>query len=197
MGLSIHYSGTFNKKASLSGMIEEVKDIAEIYKWKYTIYEEQFLLNSLGKDTYNKKNYGISFTPPECETISLSFLSNGKMSCSSRLKYYGSSTKKTEKQYLTMLSVKTQYAGIDIHKLVIHLLKYLSKKYFSDFKMSDEGKYWETGNEKLLQKKFNQYNTLLDDVSFSLQNYPVKPNETFEQYFDRVLKRSRSKKKKA
>ena len=31
MGLSIHYSGSFKKEASLETMIEEVKDIAEIY----------------------------------------------------------------------------------------------------------------------------------------------------------------------
>lgn len=195
MGLSIHYGGSFNKNTSLSEMIEEVKDIVEIYKWEYTIYEDQFPSNSLGKDTYNKKIYGISFTPPECETISLSFLSNGKMSCSTRLKYYGNSINKAEQQYLTILSVKTQYAGIEIHKLVIHLLKYLSKKYFTDFKLDDEGKYWETENEKLLQKKFNQYNSLMNNVSYALQNYPLKSGENFNQYFERILKQIRNKKK--
>lgn len=196
MGLSIHYSGSFNKNASLSEMIEEVKDIAEIYKWKYTIAEEQFPPNSFGKETFNKKIYGISFTPPDCETICLSFLSNGKMSSSVHLKFYGNSTNDAEKQYLTMLWVKTQYAGIEIHKLIVHLLKYLSKKYFTDFKVEDEGQYWESGDEKLLEKNFTQYNDLLQNVSHSLQNCPIKPDETFEQYFERVLKRSHSKKKK-
>ena len=37
MGLSIHYSGSFNNSGSLSEMIEEVKDIAEVFKWKYNI----------------------------------------------------------------------------------------------------------------------------------------------------------------
>lgn len=193
MGLSIHYSGSFSKQASLAEMIEEVKDIAEIYKWKYFIYEEQFPLNCLGKETFNKKIYGISFTPTDCETICLSFLSNGKMSSSLRLKYYGKSTNKEEKQYLTMLAVKTQYAGIEAHKLIIHLLKYLSKKYFTNFKLEDEGHYWETGDEKLLKKNFKRYNDLLYNVSYALQNYPVKPTETFEQYFKRVLKQSHSK----
>jgi hypothetical protein len=117
------------------------------------------------------------------------------MSCSTRLKYYGNSINKTEQQYLTILSVKTQYAGIEIHKLVIHLLKYLSKKYFADFKLDDEGQYWETESEKLLQKKFNQYNSLFDNVSYALQNYPVKSGENFNQYFERILKRIRNKKK--
>jgi hypothetical protein len=31
MGLTIHYSGSFNPNSSLSEMIEEVKDIAALY----------------------------------------------------------------------------------------------------------------------------------------------------------------------
>ncbi len=33
MGLTLHYSGKISKDASLPGLIEEVKDIAEIYNW--------------------------------------------------------------------------------------------------------------------------------------------------------------------
>jgi len=32
MGLSFHYSGSFNAEASLPEMIKEVKDIVEIFK---------------------------------------------------------------------------------------------------------------------------------------------------------------------
>jgi len=49
MGLSIHYSGSFNPKASLQAMIEEVKDIAETYKWKYFVFEDEFPANIIGK----------------------------------------------------------------------------------------------------------------------------------------------------
>ena len=54
MGLSIHYSGSFNTKASLQAMIEEVKDIAEIYKWRYYVFEDQFPADSPGKAEYNQ-----------------------------------------------------------------------------------------------------------------------------------------------
>ncbi len=93
MGLSIHYSGSFNAKTSLQEMIKEVKDIVEIYKWQYTVYEDVFPENSLGKAEYNQNIYGISFTPPECETVSLCFLSNGKMISAPNLKFYGNSKK--------------------------------------------------------------------------------------------------------
>ena len=193
MGLSIHYSGSFNHQASLSEMIEEVKDIAEIYKWKYHIFEKHFPKDSLGKDSFDNQIYGIYFTPPNCETVCLSFLSNGKMSSTTHLKLYGNSTNTENANYLYMLWVKTQFAGVDTHKLIVHLLKYLSKKYFIDFKVDDEGEYWETGNEELLKNKFSQYNALLDTVSSAMENYPIDKGETFEQYFERVLKRNNEK----
>ena len=42
MGLSIHYSGSLSNPDYLSEIIEEVKDIAEVFKWEYNIYEERF-----------------------------------------------------------------------------------------------------------------------------------------------------------
>ncbi len=103
-------------------MIKEVKDIVEIFKWQYYVYEEEFPADSIGKAVYNQNIYGISFTPPGCETVYLCFLSNGKMSSATNLQLYGNSKNKEEAEYLYMLSTKTQYAGIEIHKLVIRLL---------------------------------------------------------------------------
>ena len=92
-------------------MIEEVKDIAGIYKWQYTVYEKEFPTQDRGRVNYDQNIYGISFTPPDCETVCLCFLSNGKMSSPSHLKFYGNNKNKEEAGYLYMLSVKTQYAG--------------------------------------------------------------------------------------
>ncbi len=187
MGLSIHYSGTFKNDASLSEMIEEIKDIAEIYKWEYNIYNRVFPENSLSMSDYNQHIYGISFTPSHCETIFISFLSNGKMSSPGHLKFFEKSDDQPERNYLYMLSVKTQFAGVMIHKLVIHLFRYLSKKYFQDFNMSDEGRYWETGNEQVLKENFNRYNELLKDFSYAIEAFPMLSVESFESYFERVL----------
>ena len=195
MGLSIHYSGSFNAKASLPAMIEEVKDIVEIYKWEYFVFEDEFPVNSIGKTRYNQNIYGICFAPPGCETVSLCFLSNGKMSSASNLKFYGNSKNKEEAKYLYMLSAKTQYAGIEIHKLIIHLLKYVSGKYLKDFTVNDEGDYWETGDEKLLQNAFKQYTDLIESFASSIENHPIKSGESFEVYFERLLKQIHDKHK--
>lgn len=188
MGLSIHYNGRFSAQTSLSEMIEEVKDIAEIYNWQYTIYEEQFPSNKFDNDSYTEKIYGISFTPPDCETINLCFLSNGRMSSLAHLKVFENPTDEAHKKYLYMLSVKTQFAGSKVHKLIIHLLKYLSKKYFQEFEVLDEGYYWEIEDEKLLEETFKKYNNLLDSVGSALENVPMDSDETFEHYFQRILK---------
>lgn len=188
MGLTIHYSGKFNPSSSLPEMIEEVKDIVEIYNWPYHIYSKQFPKICFDDSSYNDEIYGISFTPPECETINLCFLSNGRMSSLPNLKIFGNSTDKTYKQYLYMLSVKTQFAGSDTHKLIIHLFKYISQKYFQEFKVVDEGQYWETGDEKILEANFKRYNELMDLFGSALENIPIKSTETFEEYFERIIK---------
>ncbi len=196
MGLSIHYNGRFNAQASLAEMIEEVKDIAEIYNWQYTVYQEQFPPNKFDNDFYTENIYGINFTPPDCETINLCFLSNGRISSPAHLKIFGYSADEAYKKYLYMLSVKTQFAGSNVHKLIIHLLKYLCKKYFQEFEVIDEGHYWETDDEKLLEETFEKYNDLLDSVGSALENIPMDSDETFEEYFDRILKIIQGKRKK-
>ena len=187
MGLTIHYSGKFNPNISLAGMIEEVKDIASIYNWPFHVYETEFDKKLLGKKTYNDSIYGICFTPPGSEPVKLSFLSNGRLSCAANLKFYGNSKNKNEQKYLYMLFTKTQFAGIEIHKLIVHILKHIENKYLLDFKVSDEGDYWEELDENKLAEKFRQYNFLLDSFTTALESFPINRGENFEEYFIRLM----------
>lgn len=192
MGLSVHYSGSFNPAASLQEMIDEATDIAATFNWTYHVFETQFPQLPFNND-YDGKIYGISFTPPECETVFLCFLSNGKISCPSRLRFWGKESASRNESLLYLLSVKTQFAGMHAHILLIRLLKYLSGKYFIHFQLSDEGLYWETGDEKLLKEKFDLYNSLLDNVSHALESIPMNSNESLEAYFSRILKQRKKK----
>lgn len=79
MGLSIHYKGNLLAKASLPALVEEVKDIAIIHQWPFEVYDCEFPLHRFGRKKYSNALYGIRFTPPECETVSLCFLSNGRL----------------------------------------------------------------------------------------------------------------------
>jgi len=192
MGLSIHYNGSFNPTAFLQEMIDEVTDIAETFNWTYHVFETRFPECPFNND-YDGKIYGISFTPPECETVFLCFLSNGKVSCPSWLQFWGKESASPNESLLYLLSVKTQFAGMHTHILLIRLLKYLSGKYFIHFQLSDEGLYWETDDEKLLKEKFDLYNSLLNNVTHALENFPMNSNESLESYFSRVLKQRKKK----
>ena len=161
-----------------------------------TFFTYTFPANTFGKADYNQNIYGISFTPPDCETISICFLSNGKMSSPLHLQFFGKPDIKPEQEFLYMLSVKTQFAGSELHKFIIHLFQYLNKKYFKNFKMVDEGGYWESGNEKLLELNFKKYIDLLNSFSSAIENQPIKAGETFEAYFERLLKQIHDKKEK-
>lgn len=197
MGLSIYYSGRFREASSLPKMIDEIKDIAETFKWDFTIYNEQFPKNNNSHDLmHDGKVYGISFTPPECETVSISFLSNRKMSSNAHLEFYGNTDKEPYSKYLYMLSVKTQFAGIEVHKFIIQLFRYLEKKnYFEEFSLIDDGKYWETGDEKLLANIFKKNVELLDSFSFAIESIPIKNGESYEKYFERVINMINARKK--
>ena len=188
MGLSFHYSGSIANPDLLPELIDEIQDIARLYNWKYFIFDRQFAEDTIGKPDYNQNIYGICFTPPECETIDICFLSNGRMSSISHLKFFGKTDDQAEQAYLYMLSVKTQYAGIELHQFVIQLFRYLNKKYFADFKLTDEGSYWETNDLALLQTTFKRYTDLINGFASALESIPVQNGETIESYFERLLK---------
>jgi hypothetical protein len=187
MGLSIHYKGKLRDKASLPMLIEEVADIAKIHKWKHRVLEPTFPINPPAKEDFNEL-YGICFTPPECETMSICFLSTGQLVSVGTWYLFskGSFTKKELLEY--PVSVKTQFAGEVTHKIIIHLMDYISKKYLSHFEMMDEGEYWETRNEKLLHEKFTLLNKMIEKVGSAIKGNLTQPGESIEAYFERVRK---------
>ncbi len=182
MGLSFHYKGALKKPQSLKNLIEEVTDIAKANQWNYNIYEEAFPNDSFSADSNNDSLYGISATPPNCEAVCFTFLADGKMGSFFDFKN-PISEKGTEDNYL---SVKTQFAGSEIHKQLITLFEYLNKKYLENFDLYDEGNYWETKNEELLKETFAKYTNLIEGFDSLLETIPMGENETIEDYLLRI-----------
>jgi hypothetical protein len=189
MGLSFHYSGSIAKPELLS----EIEDIAGVFKWKCAVYERQFPENAFGKTEYNQNIYGISFTPPQCEVIPLCFLSNGRMSSIAHLQFFGKSDIQEEREYLYMLSVKTQFAGVERHQFIIELFRYMLKKYFTDFELTDEGKYWTSNNIELLQANFKKNGDFIHTFSSTIKAIPNTTNETVEADIKKILEFIRKK----
>jgi hypothetical protein len=194
MGLSIHYCGKLSLVKMLPLLVEEVKDICEDFKWPTTVFENEFP-GSFERKSGHQNIYGICFSPPKSEPVSFCFLSDGTLVGISSWVIYMNDKMKDDTILSSGVSVKTQYAGSSIHKTIIHLLDYLSKKYFRDFNLIDEGQYWETRDEVLLNKNFELLTDLINSVGNMLETTPLHPQESFEKYFERILKRIRNKDK--
>lgn len=190
MGLSFYYSGEISDKEKLPGLIEAVKTMVQTHRWKYEIYNTDFSQEPKNGDGLKQKLYGISFTPPECEQVDICFLKNGKMSNLVNLILWEQPQNAEEQKYLYMLSVKTQFAGLEVHAVVIDFFRYISAKYLKNFTLSDEGQYWESKNKKVLQAQFDKYNSILDTFTLGLESIPPSAGEDLEDYLVRVARRT-------
>lgn len=185
MGLTIHYKGRFNPEASLVGLIGECLEFAKVFNWTYHIFEQEFPSIPFPEE-YNDKIYGIAISPPECESLWFTFLSNGKMSGPVQLKFFGNSIDPEDQFTLYSLFTKTQFAGPEIHVVVIEIFKHISKKYLLDFSMTDEGKYWETSDKTVLVTIFKKYNFLLDMVEDGLKFSKPVDGESIQEMIERI-----------
>jgi|ERR1043165_2177342 hypothetical protein len=190
MGLTIFYKGSFKQKASLQELIEEVTDIAVANDWPYTVFEKEFPPNNLGQKEFNDEMYGIVFSPPKCEPVFLTFLSNGVMANTIYLEHHKSFKSGPS------IAVKTQYAGPAVHVVVVNLLKYLNSKYFLNFEVFDETEYWETGSEKKMLEHFERMGLLLDSFANMLSGLKRKKGESVEDAIKRAAEQMNLKLKK-
>ncbi|MCE3283320.1 MAG: hypothetical protein K0Q66_2057 [Chitinophagaceae bacterium] len=162
MGLSIHYQGKIRSCELISPLCEELKDICSGLGWKWTFIDDPRLS-------------GVVFSPQNCERVFFIFNTEGVL------------VSLVEPDNIPgVISVKTQYAGIDAHIALIKLIRHLSEKYFREFDLDDEGRFWETGNVKVLEETFRRYEAHLTNVTQILKNLPAKPDETAESLADRI-----------
>jgi uncharacterized protein YsxB (DUF464 family) len=85
-----------------------------------------------------------------------------------------------------MLSVKTQYAGLETHAIIIDFFRFIATKYLKNFTISDEGQYWESNDKKVLQAQFERYNSILDTFTLGLETIAPSTNESLIEYIERV-----------
>ena len=201
MGLSIHYTGRIKNPDLLPEMIDEIVEIVSVYEdWTYFIFENQFPDTLTSDEVHNGEIYGIQFGPEGSEAISMSFLSNGRLAGLINLQSFGEAEAKPEIDYLYSASTKTQFSSPSAHKMIIHLVRYISQKYLDDFELIDEGQYWETGDEALLEKTFKKYNQILNDFELALETIPKKDGVDLETHLldivERIRKREAGKRKK-
>ena len=163
---------------------------------------------------HNGKLYGIDFTPKGSEPVALCFLNNERMSSIMQMACWGhfekesvivSETLKWDEngiynscseelkmdqneynRYLCMCSTKTQFAGPQSHELIIGVLRYISTTYLSDFTLSDESQFWETGDTFLLKKNFERNGFLINSFGAGLKTENRLPGEDIESFIKRI-----------
>ena len=188
MGLTFHYNGRIVDKNKLPQLIEELEEISKVHEWKYHIFETKFPIGYFPDDVNDGNLYGISMNPPECEPVAFSFTNDGRLCSPGQFSCWGNSTDEKERKYLYMNSTKTQYAGPEIHKMVIGIFRYIVPRYLTDFKMVDESEFWETGDEELLEENFRRNNALIEGFHSALVQNQIREGENVESYLERVIK---------
>jgi hypothetical protein len=204
MGLTLHYSARLRKLDRLPELVDEVEDICQSLQWQCQRMDETVKVPAafvpkepVEGDPKPIRLQGIFFTPPNCETVMLTFTPSGRTCSDIQLKI--AETLYRIKPWLVYsLHVKTQFAGMDTHVALVTLLKYLEKKYFHKMQVTDEGGFWDTLDKGVLKASFDKYSHLLDIVKEALEkesweatDSPLKLAERMEEVIRRRLEDER------
>lgn len=132
MARSIHYSGRIRFYNQIEQLVNEVRGMAVALRWQYICFPVSM------EDPLK----GIMIAPPGGDPLFFSFLPNGVLCSPVNILYrrfFGEKGIDQDCFYTT--NIRTQEMGISVHWLLIHLLRYLQRKYFAEFHL------YETDNE--------------------------------------------------
>jgi hypothetical protein len=183
MGLYIHYSGRLKNNDRLHDLIADVINYCDKYEWGYHEYGE----NSSNDKDDEFKLRGISFGPPECKFIHLTFDKDGKLY---NLRYHLLSDKENAdlfpelKEFSTMnpVSAKTLEAGYLGHKRIILLFKDILQKHFVDFTFNDDANYWDHQDDRRLANYFG-----LTDIKLGVLKDIIKHSPGSGMEFEEMI----------
>lgn len=156
MGLTICYRGTLRNPNDIEVFLEDVDDICMEIGWPSMPIHRSGIMPAKG----------IMITPAGSEPIWLTFLQNGNLYDPSHFIY----TTRPELEVVNAemrkwIFTKTQYAGVDTHMAIIKFFRYLCMKYFEDFELQDESKYWETDDITVCLERFGVIDIDIDPIT--------------------------------
>ncbi len=219
MGLSFHYKGRLINAAQLPQLVAEVEDICGIIGWKVNVFESEY---PEGKfvSPIDKNEYGILFSPPNCDPVSLVFDSEGRI-YTPWMKEILIKHEAGEVKVITVkinlddenptpefseemedfdpldlvysISVKSQFSGAESHVKLMELLRYLSEKYLTEFQMHDESDYWNTRNADKLHEKMNKINQFMDTFHDMIEGQNIKSPKEFIEFLKLLGKQIKKK----
>lgn len=152
MGITIFFSGQLKNEESFQQLMQTALAHAEEKEWPYHYVEEEsdsiFYVKNDEVVEYNGPTRGMLIQPhKDAETLRLIF---------------------DNKLYLHSF-IKTQFAPIQTHVEVIDFLRTIESR-FENFKVMDEGEYYETDDLELLRQKLNQLSGLINKTEKLIEN---------------------------
>ena len=174
MGLTIFYSGRLKNVQQIPTLIDEVCDICDGLQWCCEIFEPS-------------KHYplsGVVFCPPGSEEIWLTFMSNGCLASPASL--YDITGDPIPLSNNIVVDSIVQYAGPEAHMELIKVLRYLSKKYFSRFSVTDESEYWKSGDPEKCRDWFLMFDSWMKNMSEDLGKLDGRGYEDGRTYQQRL-----------
>ena len=221
MGLSFHYKGRLTSASELNTFVEEVEDICKVFDWKFSVLNTEYP-NDKFVSPLNEDDYGMIFTPEDCEPVTLIFDSEGRI-YNPWMKDIIAKHNEGQVKVITVqlnlddeelnpiftedsedfdpldmiytVSVKTQFTTAEQHVKIIELLRYISGKYFSDFEMIDESGYWTSRNPEKLDAKLNKVTEFIDRFEDMVSSEVIKSPEDFLKFIKKLSQEIKDKEK--
>ncbi|MBI2899125.1 MAG: hypothetical protein HYY17_03005 [Planctomycetes bacterium] len=163
MGITIHFQGRLRDRADVGRLVEEVADIARTLHWR--------------RRTVDGDLKGIRFHPhPDCEPVALLFDSGGRLR--------NPLLAGTDESGVCF--VKTQFAPVEVHIAIVKLFRHLKKRYFSEFTVTDEGDYWESGDRRVLEEKIAFLAEKIEEVGRRIAGVRTEPGDSAEDLVERI-----------
>lgn len=146
MGITIHFEGKLKNDENYNLLIKKVIEYSEFQDWKYFQFQnESKKLERVRNDEdwdYIGSTKGIQVQPHEnSEPLIFEF---------------------DEDLYIQEYC-KTQFSNIETHIKIIDLFNAIEDN-FSNLEIFDEREYWETKNETLLLKNWENFYTAMDEA---------------------------------
>lgn len=190
MGITICASGKIDCIDDIPRLIEELKEIAGQYNWKYHIINDDLgarpnaILtqhNSGERATSIKGSLGLKgiilTVDPKAEPLAILLNCNGMLTDMMQQLSWIAGHEQGER----FTTCKTQFADIDAHIRISELLGSLKKRYISDLSVNDEGAYWESRDRRLLAEKRIALGRCLRHVEKVISSIDVSGNDADDE----------------
>ena len=166
MGLVIHYTGAIDRVEEIPQFVDELIDIAASMGW---------LAQAINMDEEAPTIRGVLVNPRgNCEPLRFLFDREGRLRNMMDL----IDDRKEPNEHSFYSFSKTQFAPIETHVWIVGLLRYLKKRYLSNLKVTDEGKFWETEDLETLRETKGFLSDKIDQIAGALSETEPLPEDS-------------------